>query len=229
MNTSFGWLARSAFTISLVASIVLGAAGASIEVLDGSVSFPSQFNLTSLIVAVASACGLACSMLALRGARVLPSAGIVLALVAAALEIVLVWTDDSSHEFRQVTACVSICAFACGHAAALRLARLSPGQRWAMVVAQTLVVVVAVLSSAFSLDLLWSIEPFRALWILIILDIAMTALIPFFHWSSKAYFERERFSVLCSPDDDSQEAEPHRPRDERIRPYGQRYDASVRQ
>src|SRR6185295_20334762 len=98
----------------------------------------NRFNQCFLILAVASACGLACSTLAIRGARVLPCAGIALALGASALLIVLVWDNDFSHEFRQATWCVSIFAFACGHAAVLRLARLSPGQRWAMIVAQTL-------------------------------------------------------------------------------------------
>jgi hypothetical protein len=98
-----------------------------------------------------------------------------------------------------------------------------------MIVAQTLVVAVALLSARIALDLPFTDELFQAFWILIILNVAMTTLMPFFHWSSKAYFERERFFMLLTHDEDSQEAEPHQPRDERIRSHGQRYDASVQQ
>ena len=228
MNPSIGQHARLAFTFSLVISVVLGAAGLSVEVLNGFNSDLNRFNQTNLIAFVASGGGLACSMLALRGAKILPSLGIALVLIAAALQTAIVWNGDYfTHGFRQVTWSVSIFAFACGHAAALRLARLSPGQRWAMIVAQTLIVAVAVLSAwRVYFDLPWTPEIDRAHWILIILDVAMTALIPFFHWSSKAFFERERLFMRRMIDEEFCETGSHRRRDKRIRSY---YDASIQQ
>ena len=81
MNPSFGQLARLAFAFGLVASIVLGAAGLSGEVLNGFDSNLNRFNQTNLIAFVTCAGGLACSLLALRGAKILPSTGIALVLM----------------------------------------------------------------------------------------------------------------------------------------------------
>jgi hypothetical protein len=226
LNTPLGWLARSVFTAGLVACVVLGAAGVSIEILNGFDGFLNQFNQMILFVGVASACGLACSMLSLRGARILPCVGVALALVAAVLQTIDVWTEKHSHDFRQVAWSVSILAFACGHAAALRLARLAPGLRWAMFIAQTLIAAVALLAVGRMLDLAWAPELDRWYWILVIVNLAMTTLIPFFHWSSKAYFERENALMRLMLEADLEETEPRQRRDVRIRSQRRHYDAS---
>ena len=54
----------------LVASVVLGAAGLSVEVLNGFDSDLNRLNQTNQIAFMASAGGLACSMLAIRGAKI---------------------------------------------------------------------------------------------------------------------------------------------------------------
>src|SRR5262245_36871167 len=119
MNTVRAVQAKSAFMFVLVVSVVLGALGEIVKVLEGSTELLTQFNYTCLLGAAAGACGLACASLAVRGRRALPLVGIVLVVAAAALQTFAVWTEELPDQYGQIAWCVSIFAVAFGHLAAL--------------------------------------------------------------------------------------------------------------
>jgi hypothetical protein len=203
MNTAHAYHVRSAFIFAVVAAVVLGALGMIAEVLWGSEQLLSQFNWTCLIMAAAGACGLACASMAVRGSRALPVAGILLILSAAVLLTGYVWVSDVSVEYWQITCCFSIFAVASGHLAALSLARLAPRHMWSMVLAYVLVIAVACLGALRILEFPWGPGIDRPLSIMMILDVAVTILIPFFHWWSRDFaacdgFDR-RYAELAEP------------------------------
>jgi hypothetical protein len=171
-----------AFGYALVASVVLGAAGAITEVLTGRLDLLDKIISTWLIPVAASGCGLACSSLAVRGRRILPSVGIALALAAAALQLGNVWLDGLSHRYHQIAWSMSFFAVACGHLAALSLARLARLHVSAMIVAHVLVVGVALLWTLRVFDFPWTPGLDQAHIIMMILDVVVTILIPFYHW-----------------------------------------------
>lgn len=198
MNTAYAYYVRSAFIFAVVASVVLGALGMSAQILWGSEQLLSQFNWTCVIMAAAGACGLACASLAVRGGRALPVAGILLILSATALLIGYVWISDVSVEYWQITCCFSIFALASGHLAALSLARVAPRHMWSMVLAYLLVIGVACVAALRILEYPWSAGIDQPLSIMIILDVAVTILIPFFHWWSRESAACDGFDRRCA-------------------------------
>jgi glucan phosphoethanolaminetransferase (alkaline phosphatase superfamily) len=189
MNTAQAQQVKTACIFVLIVSVVLGALGAIMVVLGATMDGLSQAIQTCLIMVVASACILACASLATRGARMLPLVGIALALAAAVLQTYGVWADDVWLEFGKLIYCVSIFAVACGHLAALSLARLAPRYVWSLVLAYAVIIGVAFLWAVRILDYPWREWMDQLHSILMILDIAVTILIPYFHWRSRDFIE----------------------------------------
>lgn len=187
MNTAQAQQLKSAFIFVLIVSVVLGALGAILVVLGATMELLYEAIQTCVIMAMASACGVACASLATRGGRTLPLTGIALALAAAALQTYGVWADDFWLEYGKLTYCVSIFAVACGHLAALSLARLAPRHLWSLVLAYVLILGVASLWALRMLDYPWTSWMDQLHAILMILDIAVTILIPYFHWRSRDF------------------------------------------
>lgn len=185
MNTAQAQQVKAAFIFVLIVSVLLGALGAIAVILGATMDLLYQVIQTCLIMTMASACGIACASLAIRGGRTLPLAGIALALTAAALQTYSVWGDDVSIEFGKLIYCVSIFAVAGGHLAALSLARLAPRHLWSLVMAYVLIIGVASLWALRILDYAWTPWMDQLHSILMILDLAVTILIPIFHWRSR--------------------------------------------
>jgi hypothetical protein len=197
---------KSAFIFALVASVVLGAAAAIFEVLHGPTQLLRQVIHTCTIMVAASACGLACACLAVRGGRALPSAGIVLALAAAVLLTGSVWADRVPDEYWQAACSVSIFAIACGHLAVLSLARLASWRRWTLALAHVLVIGIACVYVLSILGCSFALWVWQLVSIMMILDVAVTILIPYYHWRSRDFVLRDRYARFERGDDEEDEA-----------------------
>jgi hypothetical protein len=199
MNTALARDVKSAFIFLLVVSVVLGAMAAIAAVLQDDSNFVDRVVLpTCLSIAWASACGIACTNLAIRRGRTLPVAGILLALTAATLQIAGVWIGGLSVDYWNMTWSLTFFGVACAHCAALSLARLAPWHLWCLVMAYVLVFGVASLGA---LRLLtgygWTPWSDQAFIVMIILDVAVTILVPCCHWLSRDYVALEAFDAFA--------------------------------
>src|SRR5262245_41328683 len=99
------------FIASIVAGALIGIAAIGIP----SENWEFQFKvlLTTAIIAVASICGLACGGWLTRGHRVLPTAGLVLTGVGAALLLLGVWAEINSEWYWKTAMPLVFFAVAC--------------------------------------------------------------------------------------------------------------------
>jgi len=199
MNIALADRLKSTFIFSLVAFAFHETAAGIASVLQDDSNFVDRLMLpTCLSVAWASACGIACTNLALRGGRALPLPGILLALTAATLQIMGVWIGGLSFDYWNMTWSLTFFGAACGHCAALSLARLAPWHLWCLVMAYVLAFGVASLGA---LRLLtgygWTPWSDQAFIVMIILDVAVTILVPCCHWLSRDYVALEAFDVIA--------------------------------
>ena len=97
----------------LIGSVVLGAVVGIIIVLRGEWGwFEVRVFLTTITLAVASLCGLACELSKTpRGANLLPYGGLLLTLLSTFLILGAVWPEFDSEEYLKATGCISILAF----------------------------------------------------------------------------------------------------------------------
>jgi hypothetical protein len=173
------------FIGSVVAMVVLGLYALAIP--SDNWEFEFKALLTTVIITGASICGLACGGCMRRGHRVLPTAGLILTPVAAALLLFGMWVEIDSEIYWKAAATLSFYAVACAHLSMLFMANLAGGYRWAYMVAYQLVFGLATLLAAgviFELfddgDHYW-----RATAGVSILVAAITLLIPVFHYLSR--------------------------------------------
>jgi hypothetical protein len=148
--------------------------------------FEIRVILTTLTIAAASICGLACDVSrALRGANLLPRGGLILSVVAACLILLGMWSDVNSEAFWRTTSCVTIFAIAAAHACLLSIARVARRFRWVTSVAYQVIFGLALL---IAIMLIWEIDNRRMFQIVAavsILDAGLTLLIPLLHRISK--------------------------------------------
>jgi MFS family permease len=181
-----------AFIASVVVAAVMGIVAISIPTRNWDFEF--KVFATTLIIAGASVCGLACGGCLTRGHRVLPSAGLGLTAISAVLLLIAAWAEPGGWWFWTTTFVASIYAVACAHLSMLFMAKLARGYRWAYIVAYQLILGLATLLSAGFLFNLFD-RPGDDLWrltgVLAILAGAISLLIPVFHYMSREQFAAE--------------------------------------
>ena len=121
----------------LIASVGLSAVVGIVAILSGAFGrTQAQILLTTLTISAASICALACGALWESGrAKLVPMAGIVLAIADACLFIVGIWFETQSEGYWKFSASVGLVAVATAHACLLSLARLAPRFAWARIAA----------------------------------------------------------------------------------------------
>ena len=172
---------------SLVGWVVLGALLGIVLVLRNTWGwFEVRVILTTVTVAIASLCGLACDLSRTpRGANILPRGGLVLTLVAAGLILAGMWTDLNKDGFWKFTISVSIFAVATVHICLLSIAQLAKRFRWVYFIACQVIYGLAVLLAVI---VFWELENermFRFVAMISIVDAALTLVIPLLHRISR--------------------------------------------
>ena len=173
---------RKTFLFAVIASTAVGAIMGIVAVASGgSSSFTLQLILTTTTIALASLCGLACGAYHdSRGARALPISGIALAIIAATMLILSIWTDAVS-DYWKATASFSVFAVAFAHLSLLLIARLADRFRWLLAAAAIVIFTLAGLISAVILGPIGEVPVYQWIGVLAILVGAITILIPLFH------------------------------------------------
>jgi hypothetical protein len=174
---------RRALLVMLVGSVV-GAAGLGILlVLQNRWGwFEIRVILTTIVIAVASVCGLACDMARTpRGTNGMPIAGLALTAIAALMILAGMWLDFHSEGYWKTTASAGILAVAAVHVSLLSLARLAPDHRWVLFVAWQIIFGLALLLLAMMWFEIEVDRAFRFVAALAILDAAVTLIIPILH------------------------------------------------
>ena len=108
---------KKSFLYALIGSIGLSAVLGIFAMLMGEFGeFEIKVLLTSLTISGASLCGVCCgAALEAKRARLVPTAGMGLALLSAVLIISGLWTESASETYWKTTATITIAAVACSH------------------------------------------------------------------------------------------------------------------
>jgi hypothetical protein len=148
--------------------------------------FEIRVLLTTVTVAVASICGLACSAYLASGrAQILPIAGIALTLIAAVMIVMEIWVGVDSQMFTKLAASCAVFAVACAHLSLLSMARLADWFRWSLTAAHVVILGVASMIVLIILLEEHSSGMFQLLGVAAIIDAAITVIIPIFHRLSR--------------------------------------------
>jgi hypothetical protein len=177
------------FLYLLIASVALCALLGIGVLLFGSFSNTElKILLTTLIVTMTSILGLACGAFLETGrGKILPVAGIGLAVLAAMLWTVFIWGNVGNERFiLQITFSATILAASCSHLSLLSIARLDRKFRWSLPAAHFSVWSLA----AILIWIVWanlkgdSELVTRIIGVLSIVVAALTITMPIFHWLS---------------------------------------------
>ena len=188
MSTSATFPVKRAFWYSLIASVLLSAFLGIATVLSGKFGWVEfRIMLTTGTIALGSMCGLACgAYLGTKPGRILPIAGIGLAILAAAMIILGIWIPGISIEFWKLTASCCVFAVACAHLSLLSMARLADWFQWSLAAAYFVIFGVASLIVAMIFFEISETGMFQLLGVAAIVDAAMTILVPLFHRLSRS-------------------------------------------
>ena len=183
---------------TLIGSVMLGAVLGIIIVLRNTWGwFEVRVILTTLTVAIASLCGLACDLSRTpRGANLLPSGGLLLTFVAAGMILIGMWCELESEGFWKTTASISIFAVATVHVCLLSIARLGGKFQWVFFIACQVIFGLAVL---LSIMIIWEIDNdrmYRIIVVVSIVDAALTLVIPLLHRISKTDDRRKAMMTV---------------------------------
>jgi hypothetical protein len=120
-------LVKRVLLYSLVGSVALGASLAILFVLLNTWSwFEVRVLLTTIVVAVASLCVMACELARTpQGRNVLPYAGFSFSLISSAMLLIGMWADIRGDEFWRVCTCLATFAVAIVHVCLISVAPLS--------------------------------------------------------------------------------------------------------
>jgi hypothetical protein len=148
--------------------------------------FEIRVILTTITIATASVCGLACDLSRTpRGTNALPIAGLALTAIGACMILFGMWLDVASKDYWKTGASASILAVATAHVALLSITRLEANYRWVFFIACQIIFGLALLLVAiivFEIDL---DRTYRFIAALTILDAAFTLIVPILHRISK--------------------------------------------
>jgi hypothetical protein len=189
MHPAHDFPVKKTFLYFLIVSVLLSAVLGILAILSGTWGeFQVRILVTSVIISGASICGLACgTYLATKRGRLLPLAGIALALVAAAMIIAGVWIHVlQTDAYLKFAVSISVFAVACGHLALLSMARLAEWFVWSIVAAHVVIFGVASLIVLLIVTDPHGTGMFQLLGVAAIIDAAITILIPVFHWLSRS-------------------------------------------
>jgi hypothetical protein len=178
------------FILSIIVTAVIGIITISIPVKQG--WYEIKILLTTLTIAAASICGLACGGCLSRGHMILPVSGLVLTGVTAVLFLIGLWSEIESEAFWKTSFVLLFYAVACAHLSMLYMANLAGGYRWSYLVAYQLVLGLATLLTAGIVFEFFKSEAYgRLVGVISILVAAVTLMIPVFH-----FFSRDKFAAL---------------------------------
>ena len=185
----------------LVASVLFGAVLGIIIVLRNKWDwFEVRVILTTVTVAIASLCGLACDLSRTpRGRNLYPIGGLGLTFVAAGMILIGMWADLESKWFWKSTASVSIFAVATVHICLLSVAKLAGNFKWVFLIACQVIFGLALL---LCVVVMWEVgndRMYRFLAVISIVDAALTLVIPLLHRIGKTDANR---SAMMMPVDE---------------------------
>lgn len=171
----------------LIGSVLLGAALGIFFVLRNTWSwFEVQVMLTTLVLAAASLCGLACDLSRTpRGRNLLPRTGLVLTAAGAALLLIGIWLEPDSEAFWKTAACVSIVAVTTVHVSLLSIAKLASRFRWVYAVGSQIIFGYSLLLCSVIVGEIDSSSIWRLIAALSIVVAAISLVIPILHRISK--------------------------------------------
>lgn len=165
------------FIVSVIASALVGAAALAIPT--GNWEFEIKVFFTTLIIAGASVCGLACGGCWTLGHRALPAVGMGCTLVAASLGLFLLWGEIFNETLGKSAIIATTFGVACSHLSMLLLAKLHRSYRWAHLVAYQVILGLAILISAGIVFEFFDNEGYwRLTGVLSIASAAVTLIIP---------------------------------------------------
>jgi hypothetical protein len=169
---------------TLAGTVILGVALSIMAVLGGTWDwFEARVVLTSFTISGASISALICAALRERDeASLLPVPGLVLSSAGATLVIFAMWADVGDLTYGRLTVSVVLFAMATAHVSGLSMARLSPGSRWAIVVAWASIFGLASMLTAMTWTNDWGAQAFQLVAVLAIVTAGITVLIPILHW-----------------------------------------------
>lgn len=177
---------RRTFLYTLITSVAFSALlGIAVIVLGNFGNLEVRILMTTLTITATSILGLACGAYYETGrGRIMPLAGIALAVVAAIMTFLIIWdVMDENETFIKSGGTVLLLSLACSHLSLLSLARLDKRFAWSRIAA---FVVVSMLA-ALLIYLIW-FEPdtssdlfARTLGVLAILVASVTIITPVFH------------------------------------------------
>jgi hypothetical protein len=177
---------RKLFLYLLIASVSISTLiGVGVLLFGNFGNFEVRVLMTTLTITVTSILGLACGAYLESGrGREMPLAGILFAVAAAVMTLLIIWNVfDRWEDFIKATATATLLALCCSHLSLLSLARLDRRFAWSRVAAFFCVWILA----AILLYLMWW-EPegdsdlvFRVIGILSILIAAVTVITPVLH------------------------------------------------
>ena len=178
---------RRPLLYSLIASVLLAAVIGIVLVLQNKWGwFELRVILTTITIAAASVCGLACDLSRTpRGTNALPITGLVLTALAAFLLLVGMWADIKEDNYWKTAASAAILAVATAHVSLLAIARLSGNYRWVFFIACQIIFGLAIFLVTIIVFEIDVDRTFRFVAALTILDAAVTLIIPILHRLSK--------------------------------------------
>jgi hypothetical protein len=187
MDGSQPFAVKKAFLYALIASVVLGALLGILTILSGRFGWLEvRVLLTTVTVAGASICGLACgAYLSTKRGKILPLTGIGLTLLAAGMLLAGIWGEIRSDGYWQVAASASVFAIACAHLSLLSMARLADQFLWSLAAAYVVILGVASLIVVLILRERYDAGMFQLLGVAAIVDAAITIVIPILHRLSR--------------------------------------------
>ncbi|GAA4453999.1 hypothetical protein [Novipirellula rosea] len=180
----------------LIGSVLFGAVLGIFFVLRNTWSwFELQVVMTTVVIAAASLCGLACDMTRTpHGRNLLPSAGLILTGIAAALLLFGIWTTNDSEMYWKTTTCLSILSVTTVHVCLLSIAKLASRFRWVYFIGSQIIFGYSLVLCGVILGEIDSSAVWRLIAAMSIVVAAVSLVIPILHRISK--LDRKGTAVL---------------------------------
>ena len=183
---------KRGFLYALIGSVGASAFMAILAIVSGDFdNWDLRALLSASTIAAASVCGLACgAYLESARNRVLPLMGIALAISAAAAVLLTIWMQTPLFEYWvhwKTTGTLCVFAVAVAHICLLSMAKLAARFEWSLVVACIVILFVAALFTIMMWFEIGDEGTWRLLTVAVILDAAITVVIPIFHRLSRAH------------------------------------------